>query len=339
MLSIKDLHFEYPPELLAKEPVRPSRVMWVDLRGENQPEEINVSKLVERIPAGDVFVINDTKVLRRRVFIGDLEMLFIRTDDRITWDVLFPASRYKIGDEIELPFNVKVKILSKGRPQQVQASKPLEEKYFEQVAELPLPPYIQKARQERHTRVEDNIWYQTAWGDKPGSLAAPTASLHFLNHDIQKLKEKGVHVVTVTLHVSLGTFLPVLTENIEEHKMHSEYVEVPKETWEVIQKAKANGKKVWALGTTSARSLESVTEGKLIEYRDGFHGETDLFIMPGFEWKVVDRLMTNFHQPESTLVALVAAFASLPKVKACYQWAIDRKFRLFSYGDLTVWIK
>jgi S-adenosylmethionine:tRNA ribosyltransferase-isomerase len=334
-MQLKELSFNYPEELLAKEPVRPSRVMWV----QEEPEEISTAELIERIPIGDVLVINDTKVLKRRVFVKDLEILFIRSDDRQTWEVLFPASRYDIGDVLTLPEGIKLKILSKGRPQTVLSSEPLEERYFERIAELPLPPYIQKARKERHTKIQDNDWYQTAWAEKPGSLAAPTASLHFSQEDMAALQKRGVKVVNVTLHVSLGTFLPVMTENIDEHKMHAEYVSVPTETWATVLAAKKDGKKIWAMGTTAARALESVTAGKLIDFPGGFHGLTDLFIMPSFKWQVVDRLMTNFHQPESTLVALVAAFSDLEKVKSCYQWAIDRKFRLFSYGDLTVWLK
>lgn len=335
MLRLKDLYYEYPEELLAKEPIRPSRVMWV----QDQPEEITISELINRIPAGDVLVINDTKVIKRRVFVGDLEILFVRSEDRVVWDVLFPASKFKVGDVISMPFGVKVKVISKGRPQKLQSSEPLEESYFEKIAEVPLPPYIQKARDERHSRVQDSVWYQTAWADKPGSLAAPTASLHFFGDDIRALEKKGVHVVHVTLHVSLGTFLPVMTDNIEEHKMHTEYVDIPQASWNAILSAKKDNRKIWAMGTTAARAVESAANHKLIEYSGGLHGLTDLYIVPPYQWQIVDRLMTNFHQPESTLIALVAAFSNLEKVKACYQWAIDRKFRLFSYGDLSVWIK
>ncbi len=334
-LRIQDLDFNFPEELVAQSPSRPSRVMWV----ENEPVEISIDELISRIPSGDVLVINDTRVLKRRVFAGDLEVLFLQSEDRKIWDVLFPASRFKIGDSIELPLGVIVKVLEKGRPQKLQSSVPLEESYFEKVAEIPLPPYIQKARNERHTRQQDSQWYQTAWAEKPGSLASPTASLHFTSEHLEKLKRKGVVIANVTLHVGLGTFLPVTTEILEEHKMHSEFVEVAAVTWQTIQSAKTAGKKVWALGTTSARALESAAAGKLRKSDSGFIGSTDLLIAPGFEWQVVDRLLTNFHQPESTLLALVAAFTNLEKVKSCYQWAIDRSFHLFSYGDLSVWIR
>jgi S-adenosylmethionine:tRNA ribosyltransferase-isomerase len=331
MILLKDLDFFYSEELVAQAPSRPSRVMWVD----ENPSEISIEELIKRIPAGDVLVLNDTRVLKRRVFAGDLEILFLQSNDQQTWDVLFPASRFKIGDTIELPLGVQAKVLEKGRPQKLQTSQPLNETYFEQVAEIPLPPYIQKARNERHTRNEDSLWYQTAWAEKPGSLASPTASLHFSHQDIEQLKKNGVQVVTVTLHVGLGTFLPVTTEILEEHKMHSEYVEITSKTWQSILDAKSRGHHIWALGTTTARALESAALGRL-QNQKGF---TDLLIVPSHKWQIVDRLLTNFHQPQSTLLALVAAFSDLEKVKSCYQWAIERKFRLFSYGDLSVWIR
>ena len=229
--------------------------------------------------------------------------------------------------------------MQKGRPQIVEASEALDEKYFDQVAELPLPPYIQKARGERHTVQADESWYQTHWAQKPGSFAAPTASLHFSIEDFAALRKRGVKILELTLHVGLGTFLPVTAEDLDQHDMHAEYVEIPKETWEQIQKAKTEGKKIWSLGTTATRALESAGAGLLNENANGLHGLTRILIQPGFQWKVVDRLLTNFHQPESTLLALVAGFSDLNTVKSVYQYAISKHFRLFSYGDLSVWIR
>ena len=333
MLSLKDLDFSYPEELVATFPQRPSRVMWVD----KTPSEISILQLLEKFQAGDLLVLNDTKVLKRRVFVGDLEILFLKSEDRKEWQVLFPASRYKVGDVIELPFGEQVELMSKGRPQVVRSQKSLSEDYFEKVAEIPLPPYIQKARQQRHTKVEDALWYQTAWAEKPGSLASPTASLHFTQDHLEILKKKSVQIQSITLHVGLGTFLPVTTEILSEHKMHSEEVEISAATWAAIESTGQSGHKIWALGTTTARALESAALGKLEKNAQGFFGVTDIMIAPPYQWKVVDRLLTNFHQPQSTLLALVAGFSDLEKVKSCYQWAIERKFRLFSYGDLSVW--
>ncbi|MGE0633740.1 MAG: S-adenosylmethionine:tRNA ribosyltransferase-isomerase, partial [Pseudobdellovibrionaceae bacterium] len=237
------------------------------------------------------------------------------------------------------------KLAAKGRPQKVQVSKPLTDVYFSKVGELPLPPYIQKARGERHNVASDESWYQTVWATKPGSFAAPTASLHFKNEHLQLLKEKGVIITYVTLHVGLGTFLPVTAEDLDHHEMHPEWVEVPATTWSAIESAKSKGKKIWALGTTVCRSLESVPRGLLNRQDDGvYQGLTNLLLQPreteaGSDFKVVNVLLTNFHQPKSTLLALVASFAGLERVKTCYKWAIERKFRLFSYGDLSVWEK
>ncbi|MBV2168114.1 MAG: tRNA preQ1(34) S-adenosylmethionine ribosyltransferase-isomerase QueA, partial [Bdellovibrio sp.] len=326
-----------PEELIATAPQRPSRVMWVP--GHEEPQEISFQDLMARIPAGDVLVVNNTRVLKRRVFAGEVEILFLKQIDSCDWEVLFPSKKYKIGSVLELPLGVSMTLLEKGRPQKVRLSEAVGEEYFQRIAELPLPPYIQKAREQRHTVEADESWYQTAWAKAPGSFAAPTASLHFSKSDIEELKARGVKVAEVTLHVGLGTFLPVTAEDLNDHDMHEEYVEVSATTWALIQETQQKGHKVWALGTTTARSLESAGGGLLPgSAQAGFQGFTKLLIQPGYQFKVVDRLLTNFHQPQSTLLALVAGFSSLERVKACYQWAIERKFRLFSYGDLTCWM-
>jgi len=337
-MRITDLHFEYPEELVATKPERPSRVMWVE---DGKPSEISLSELLSKIPSGDLLVLNNTKVLKRRVFAGDLEILFLSrlSGDEELWEVLFPSKKYKVDDVIELPLGVKMTLKQKGRPQLVTLDRPVDESYFEKVAELPLPPYIQKARGQRHTIKTDETWYQTAWAKTPGSFAAPTASLHFSAADLETLRARGVKLVELTLHVGLGTFLPVTSEDLNEHKMHSEYVEIPASAIAEIEKTKASGHKVWAMGTTATRALESYPRGYFKKSEESLKGFTDILIQPGFQWQVVDRLLTNFHQPESTLLALVAGFADLSTVKQTYQWAMERKFRLFSYGDLSVWLK
>lgn len=335
-MKLADLDFSYPEELIATAPQRPSRVMWV--QGQDEPQEITFQDLMARIPSGDILVVNNTRVLKRRVFAGEVEILFLKQTNAQEWEVLFPSKKYKIGSVLELPLGLSMTLLEKGRPQKVRLSEPVGEDYFQKVAELPLPPYIQKAREQRHTVEADESWYQTAWAKTPGSFAAPTASLHFSHKDMEELKARGVRVAEVTLHVGLGTFLPVTAEDLNDHDMHEEYVEVSAATWALIQETKTKGGHVWALGTTTTRSLESVGLGLLPgSAQTGFQGFTKLLIQPGYQFKVVDRLLTNFHQPQSTLLALVAGFSSLERVKACYQWAIERKFRLFSYGDLTCW--
>ncbi|MGZ3774510.1 MAG: tRNA preQ1(34) S-adenosylmethionine ribosyltransferase-isomerase QueA [Bdellovibrio sp.] len=337
-MKLTDLDFTFPEELIATSPQRPSRVMWVDSEG--GPQEISFQELLNRIPAEDVLVVNNTQVLKRRIFAGDIEILFLKQLNDFEWEVLFPSKKYKTGSSLELPLGVVMTLIEKGRPQKVRLNQAVSEDYFQKVAELPLPPYIQKAREQRHTVEADESWYQTAWAKMPGSFAAPTASLHFSQPDMQSLRDRGVQVFEVTLHVGLGTFLPVTAEDLDDHDMHEEYVEVGAQTWAAIAAAKKENRKTWALGTTTARSLESTGLGLLSgSAEEGFRGFTRLLIQPGYNFKVVDRLLTNFHQPQSTLLALVAGFSSLEKVKTCYQWAIERKFRLFSYGDLSCWQK
>lgn len=329
-----DLIFDYPESLVAQFPVKPSRVMWVE---NGEPREISLQQLLDQIPSGDVLVLNDTKVLRRRVFVKhkdqNLEFLFLDRLNNNEWHVLFPAREFKIGTEFLLPHGALVTLVEKGLPQKVKIDRELSDFDFEKIGELPLPPYIQKARSERHNQAEDKNWYQTAWAQNPGSFAAPTASLHFSSDEIEKLKYRGVHVVYLTLHVGLGTFLPVKVDDLDHHQMHKELYSVPQSVWELVKKKREECRGVWALGTTTTRTLETVARtGKL-------SGESDLLLQVGSEFKIVNRLLTNFHQPESTLLALVAAFSHLETVQRCYQWAIARKFRLFSYGDLSVWIK
>lgn len=339
-MKVTDLDFTYPENLVATEPQYPSRVMKVNLATGGAPREISLQQLLEEIPAGDLLIINNTKVLKRRVFAGEVEILFLSQKTPTSWEVLFPSRKYNVGSKIDLPGGVTMTLTQKGRPQLVELSQAVTEDYFTQHGELPLPPYIQKARNERHTVKDDESWYQTRWAQKPGSFAAPTASLHFHEQEMNFVKGRGVRVLEVTLHVGLGTFLPVTAEDLDQHDMHEEYAEIPKVVWDTIVAARMDGRKVWALGTTATRALESAAGGHLHhDVHGNLSGFTKILIQPPYQFRIVDRLLTNFHQPQSTLLALVSAFAGLDTVKACYQWAIARNFRLFSYGDLSVWIK
>jgi len=337
-MNLHDLMYDYPEELVAKEPRFPPRVLWA--APAQAPEEINFEQLLERIPAGDVVVLNDTQVLKRRVFARELEILFLGSNaDKTEWDVLFPSKDLNVGAELPLPEGLQMVLLQKGRPQKVRVSAPLADDYFERWAELPLPPYIQKARGERHNLDSDQKWYQTAWAKKPGSLAAPTASLHFKSEHLEKLKNRGVQLETLTLHVGLGTFLPLNSENLEKKELHEEWIEIPTATWRRLQQARREGRKIWALGTTVTRSLEACALGHLQESGEKLLGTTKLFIQPGFQYQMVDRLMTNFHQPGSSLMALVMAFFGLEGTRQNYRWIVERRFRLFSYGDFSVWLR
>lgn len=331
-----EFSFDYPSSLVATSPGEKFRCAYVSA---SDVVELNQkAQLLQRLQPGDVLVVNDTQVIKRRVFTpSGLEVLFLKNLDANIWRVLFPARRLKVGDEISLPQGRSMRLLQKGLPQLVETDQILDEEYFQHVAELALPPYIQQARGERHNSVQDDSWYQTEWAQNKGSFAAPTASLHFSNQDLSNLQDRGVHVVRLTLHVGLGTFLPVKSDQLSDHTMHAESVWISNSTLETIEATKARGHKVWALGTTVARALESWAHGYLQNCDSGVAGETDIFITPGFQFRVVDRLLTNFHQPQSTLLAMVAAFVGLERVKQVYAWAIHRNFKLFSYGDLSVW--
>ncbi len=332
-----ELKFDYPEELVADAPARPTRVMFV----KDHPEEITLSETLEKIQPGDCLVLNNSKVEKRRVFGRlsngeEVEILFAKELGEKKWEVLSPAR--KIGtQEVKLPEGVFLTITERGRPQVASVNKSVGLEYFERYGEMPLPPYIRSQRKTGHTQGEDNSWYQPVWSEVSGSSAAPTASLHFKKEDIQNLRDQGVHVCFVTLHVGLGTYLPVDTEDLEDFDMHGEWCSLSKESWNQIQETKAKGGRVWVLGTTACRAVESISKGYLSESDRAFEGETFLKILPGHKFQIVDVLMTNFHQPETTLLALVCAFKGVDQVRSAYKWAIERQFRLFSYGDLTVW--
>lgn len=338
-MKLTDLDFDYPEELVATERVRPSRTMLVN--GGEEPRELTRDELIALFGPGDLWVVNETRVLKRRVFTDqNLEILFIRQldTDGFDWEVLCPSSRWKQGTE-QTAGSVSFQLTERGRPQKLRASTALHEDFFEERGELPLPPYIQKARGERHTRHEDDREYQSIWAKNGGSLAAPTASFHFDDSFVEALKARGVQTATVTLHVGLGTFLPVTVENLDDHVMHAEVAEISVATRQKIARTKEIGGRVIAVGTTVTRTLEAMAQNHFREEANGaLAGETALLIRPGHKWQVVDVLLTNFHQPKSTLFALVAAFATLESVHRAYKWAIERKFRLFSYGDLSVWL-
>jgi len=337
-MKTSQLSFNYPESLVATKPVHPTRVMYCS--SGCPPKELTKQELLSHILPQDIVILNDTKVVKKRIFTEvDEEILFLDEKEPNIWSVLFPAKKYAVGETLLLPGNVTATLVEKGLPQKLKVNTYLDFSYFEKYGHMALPPYIQKARSERKSLREDAHWYQTSWAKNNGSSAAPTASLHFDNEDWKVLSRKGTSVASLTLHVGLGTFLPVHTEELSEHKMHSEWVQISKGTLNQIARCKALGGRVWTLGTTVARALESWSRGYYKEDEDSLFGETDIFIQPGFEFQVVDVLMTNFHQPHSTLLALVAAFAGLEKTLSAYEWAIEKHFRLFSYGDLSVWTR
>ncbi|MBE8222164.1 MAG: S-adenosylmethionine:tRNA ribosyltransferase-isomerase [Bdellovibrionales bacterium] len=404
-MDIQDLSFSYPLDLIATESKKNFRILFTKLNCDKSDtteaytteigtetdtetyteadttdcKEINKTELLNKFKQGDVLVINNTKVIKRRIFSTDknkLEILFINKiqdfnlndiqDSSLndiqnskqnlskktteTWEVLCPSKKIKIGEAVHLPGDIQLKLIKKSIPQVVEVSQNLNLEYFKKYGQMPLPPYIQKARDKRENIQTDEVNYQTAWAKYYGSCAAPTASLHFTKSDLDYLKQKRkVKIVELTLHVGLGTFLPIKVKNLAEHKMHKEYLHIPSSSLKDIVCAKNNNCKIWALGTTVTRALETWAlkntknnSNKLIDEKNivkDFITESELFITPGFNFKVIDVLMTNFHQPESTLLAMLMAFATKYKVLKVYEWAIKKKFRLFSYGDLSIWEK
>lgn len=331
-MQLSDLDFDFPADLIALEPSRPTRVALTEPGRE--PVETTVQGLLGRFGCHDLFVVNESKVVPARVFTREeVEILFLKPVNETDWEVLFPSREYRAGDQLGLPGDVTATLVSKGLPQTLRLSRPLDAAYFEKHGEMALPPYIQEARAERHNRRDDAGWYQTAWARQPGSVAAPTASLHFSAGDLKGLP----NVAKLTLHVGAGTFFPVRTPDLNSHVMHAETVEVPLSLREQIRETRARGGRVWALGTTVTRALESMD--LLQPHGDALIGETRLFIRGNYDFKNVDVLLTNFHQPRSTLLALVGAFAGMDTVKSTYQWAIARGFKLFSYGDLSAWTR
>lgn len=332
-MRTEDLDFTYPSDLVALEPKRPTRVAWCEPNRE--PQELTLEDLFKKFTDKDLLVVNQTQVIPARVFSNNnQEILFLKALEDLTWQVLFPARDFEVGDTISMPGDLTIMLSVKSLPQIVKLSKPLTLEYFSEHGEMALPPYIQAGRGERKNRELDIEWYQSIWAKQPGSVAAPTASLHFTPEHLKKLPAK---IANVILHVGAGTFLPVRAAELKDHQMHEEWVHIPKETLERIRETKENGGRVWALGTTVARALESQANQMLKTTPEGQAGSTQIFIYPPYQFKTVDVLMTNFHQPKSTLLALVAAFAGLDRAKQVYRWAIERKFKLFSYGDLSVW--
>ncbi len=330
-----EFDFYLPSELIAQFPTKErSASRLLRLNGNNglisNEQFIDICQFID---AGDLIIFNNTKVIKARLTGqkqsgGAIEALIERIIDE--HHVLAhvrasrspkPGSRLIFANAFEAEVEAREDDLFLLR---IDSTKPILE-LLDECGTLPLPPYITHSADEF-----DDERYQTVFAKDPGAVAAPTAGLHFDDSVINKLKAKGVKIAYVTLHVGAGTFQPVRVDNINEHKMHSEIYSVPTETLALIEATQFSGKKVTAIGTTALRALESAARsGKLL----AGNGETDIFITPGYKFKVVDRLLTNFHLPKSTLLMLVSAFAGLENIKKAYQHAIDQKYRFFSYGD------
>lgn len=337
-MNISDFDFDLPDELIAHYPMperTQSRLLVVSPKGKQSPEleHKTFAEVESLINPGDVLVFNDTKVVPARLFGhkqtgGKLEILFERCLDEYSFLAHIRSSKSpKPGAKIVIDEGVELLMQERQDALFVlQTSNKLKVfELLEQYGHIPLPPYI-----ERQDESLDKSRYQTVYANKPGAAAAPTAGLHFDDALISRLKDKGVLTAYVTLHVGAGTFQPVRVNNIHEHVMHSEWIDVSAETVDLIQQARAKGGRIICVGTTSVRSLETASQSGTLE---PFQGDTSIFIYPGYQFKSVDALITNFHLPKSTLLMLVSAFSGKDAILTAYQAAIDNRYRFFSYGD------
>jgi S-adenosylmethionine:tRNA ribosyltransferase-isomerase len=326
-----------PEELIAltpKEKRDTCRLMVVD-KENGDIKHAMFSDITGFLNKGDVLVLNDTKVLHARLYgkrkTGSLlEILLLESSDLITWKVLTNKSgRLKIGEEIEITGEVEATLLEKQENgiKFLKFNTPLSYELLEKIGNIPLPPYINK---KRPADENDKNWYQCVFAKKYGSMACPTAGLHLTEKLLDKIKSKGIEVVYITLHVSLSTFNPIKEDNIENHTMHDEFYSVSKNAADVINLAKSKGNKIFAVGTTVVRTLEAASEKGMLENKSGF---TKIYIKPGYNFKVCDAIITNFHTPKSTLLVLISAFAGIDIIKNAYQKAIEDKYRFLSYGD------
>ena len=333
-----DFYYDLPEELIAQTPVEPrnsSRMIKID-RKNGEIEHKHFYNLCEYLKKGDLLVLNDSRVLPARIY-GEkkdngtfIEFLLLEQKENMVWEILCrPGKKAKIGTVFTFGNGLlKAEIIDVMEDGNRVARFSCEGNLFavlDEIGQMPLPPYITE-------KLKDKERYQTVYSREIGSSAAPTAGLHFTTEMLEDIKAMGVNIAYVTLHVGLGTFRPVKEENVLDHKMHSEHYEMPEETARLINETKKNGGRVIAVGTTSCRTLESVATFNNGEIKacDGF---TDIFIYPGYEFKVLDGLITNFHLPESTLIMLVSAFMGYENTMNAYKIAVEEKYRFFSFGD------
>ena len=336
-MKTSDFNYYLPEELIAQTPLKDrakSRLLVLDKKTGKYFDK-SFENIIEYLEKGDTLVLNDTKVIPARLY-GHreekeevIEVLLLKNIENDRWEVLAkPGKKLKIGTKIifdeALLSAVVVDILEDGERVIEFSYKGIFNEILDKLGTMPLPPYITK-------RLEDKDRYQTVYAKNLGSAAAPTAGLHWTRELLNKVEEKGVNVCYVTLHVGLGTFRPVKVEDVETHKMHSEYFKISKEVCDIINKTKEEGKKVISVGTTTCRVLESASKDDRKIYPAS--GETSIFIYPGYKFKIIDSLITNFHLPESTLIMLVSALAGKENIMGAYTHAVEEKYRFFSFGD------
>ena len=338
-MKVTEFNYDLPEELIAQHPYDKrdeARLMVLDR--ENKTIENKIFKdVIDYLNPGDCLVINNTKVIPARLYGkketgANVEFLLLNRIENDTWEAmvrpgrkLLPGTKVIFGDGL-LKATVQ-EVLDGGNRKVEFEYNGIFNEILDEIGMMPLPPYI-------HESLEDKDKYQTVYAKYEGSAAAPTAGLHFTPELLDKIKEKGIEIANVTLHVGIGTFRPVKEENIEDHDMHSEHYYIKKEDAEKINKAKKNGNRVVAVGTTSCRVLESIANNE--GYVEETEGDTSIFIYPGYKFKCIDALITNFHLPESTLIMLVSALAGKDFIMEAYNKAVSEKYKFFSFGDAMI---
>lgn len=339
-MKVSDFNYELPKELIAQHPYDKrdeARLMVLDRKNENIENRV-FRNVIDYLNPGDCLVINNTKVIPARLYGkkdtgAKIEFLLLKRIENDTWEAMVrPGNKLKPGSKVSFGDGILkatvLEVLEGGNRKVEFEYEGIFNEILDKVGMMPLPPYITEASRE------DNEKYQTVYAKYEGSAAAPTAGLHFTEELLDKIKAKGIEIANVTLHVGIGTFRPVKVENIEEHEMHSEHYYIKKEDAEKINNAKKNGHKVVACGTTSCRVLESVSdENGLVKE---IEGDTSIFIYPGYKFKCINSLITNFHLPESTLIMLVSALAGKEFIMKAYNKAVQEKYKFFSFGDAMI---
>lgn len=335
-MNTSDFYYDLPEELIAQTPAEPrdSSRLLVYHRRDGAVEHKIFRDVIDFLTPGDALVVNDTRVIPARLYgkkqsTGrEVEFLLLNQLSKDTWEVIMrPGKKLRIGDRVEFAEDLQAEILEK-KEDGVTSVKFYFEGLFEPLLErygnMPLPPYITQ-------RLEDRQRYQTVYAKENGSAAAPTAGLHFTPELMEKIRQKGVDIIPILLHVGLGTFRPVKVDNVENHKMHSEYYSISADSARRINETRRRGGRIIAVGTTSVRTLESVADedGSIKEQS----GNTEIFIYPGYRFKCVDALITNFHLPESTLLMLISAFMGKEQALGLYRLAVQERYRFFSFGD------
>lgn len=346
-MKVSEFYYDLPKELIAQDPLEKrdnSKLLIIDKKTGSLTHK-HFYDVIDYLNPGDALVLNESKVIPARL-IGNLdnsdkicEVFLLKRIDTDKWECLVkPGKKLRIGAKVKFDGGFLsaeiVDIKNDGNRIVRFIFDGIFEEVLDKVGKVPLPPYITHELKDRNR-------YQTVYAKYEGSVAAPTAGLHFTDELLEKIKNKGINIAKLTLHVSLGTFRPVQVDTLEEHIMHSEFVEIPESAANIINNAKDNNKKVICVGTTSCRSIESFAEfdNEKNDYRlKPISGDTDIFIYPGYKFKMMDALITNFHLPESTLVMLVSAFSSRDIVLNAYKEAINNKYRFFSFGDACLFI-